>query len=177
MRLTQEQVLTNLKNNYDECSQASCSFWVTSLWTKETVAELQIAAKVFWKLIKTFLFVVLTVLTALLYYPTLGAIKMWNLLVETVNPISTILSVLEVSTDKFTETEYKFDTKIVKEIEKQQKDSTETSFNTAKPIFPPFVYFAASRIKSFLNTPIGELMKTDLIESNNQSNTNDESSV
>lgn len=152
MQLTQEQVLTNLKNNYDECSLASCSFWVNSFWTEETVAELQVAGKVLWTLTKTFLLVALTLLTALLYYPTLGAIKVWNLLTQAANPISTILNVLEVSSDEFTQTEYTFDSRVAEEAQTQQQDLPEAAIDT-----------------------ISELIKTGVVESNNPADTGESS--
>lgn len=170
MQLTQEQVLTNFKNNYEECSLASCSFWVTSFWTKETIAELEVVGKVLWKLIKTFLLVALTLLTALFYYSTFGAIKMWNLLTQAANPIPTILNVLEVSSDEFAETKYIFDSKVVEEVATQQ-DLRETADKTTLPFFPPIVGAATSRIKSFLTTPISELRKTSIVESKNLTDT------
>lgn len=175
MKLTQEQVLTNLKNNYEECSLASCSFWVTSFWTQETAAELVIVGKVLWKLIKTFLLVALTLLTALFYYPTFGAIKMWNLLTQAANPISTILNVLEVSSDEFTRTEYTFDTKEVEEAEVAEKNSLETAEKTTMPLLPPFISAATSRLKSIMTTPISELRKTSRVESNNLTDTGETS--
>lgn len=170
MQLTQEQVLTNLKNNYEECSLASCSFWVTSFWTKETIAELQVVGRVLWKLIKTFLLVALTLLTALFFYSTSGAIEMWNLLRQAANPISTILDVLEVSSDEFEETQYIFDSKVVEKVE-TELDLPETADKTTSPFFPPIVSAATSRIKSFLTTPISELRKTSIVEPNNLTDT------
>lgn len=181
MQLTQQQVLTNLKSSYNECSLASCSYWVTSLWTEETVAELQVVLNLLWKLTKTFLLVALTLLTAVFYYPTFGAIKMWNLLTQAVNPITTILTVLEVSTDEFTETQYTFDTRVVEEVEveTQQEDLSETAQETTS-FFPPFVGAATSRLKSIMTTPLSShfySLKTGVVESNNPTDTGSESSV
>jgi meiotically up-regulated gene 157 (Mug157) protein len=164
MQLTQEQVLTNLKNNYESCSLASRIFWVNSLWTEETVAELQFVGKVLWKLTKAFLLVALILLTALLFYPTKVVIKMWNLLTQAVNPISTILNVLEVSSDQFTHTEYTFDSTIVKEVETQQKDSPKTVSGIIKSTFLPIDSTATSRLKSFFRAPVNK----EAVESNNQ---------
>ena len=163
MQLTQEQVLTNLKNNYESCSLASRIFWFNSLWTEETVAELQFVGKVLWKLTKAFLLVALTLFTALLFYPTKGVIKMWNLFTQAVNPISTILNVLEVSSDEFTQTEYTFDSTIVKEVETQQENSSKSFSGIIKSTVLPIVSAAISRLKSFFTSPVSK----EAVESNN----------